>query len=40
MEDIGEPNNKIIVKASNILKKLKIPTNKKNFAWENSKTTI
>ena len=40
MEDINEPNNKVIVKASDILKKLKSPTDRKNFALENSKSTI
>lgn len=29
-------NNKVIVKASDILKKLKSPTDRKNFALENS----
>ena len=40
MEDINEANNKVIVKASDILKKLKLPTDRKNFALENSKTMI
>ena len=40
MEDINEANNKVIVKASDILKKLKSPTDRKNFALENSKTII
>ena len=40
MEDINEANNKVIVKASDILKKLKSPTDRKNFVLENSKTMI
>lgn len=36
MEDINIPENKIIVKASEILKKLKSPQDRKNFALENS----
>ena len=31
MEDINEANNKVIVKASDILKKLKSTTDMKNF---------
>ena len=40
MEDINEANNKVIVKASDILKKLKSQKKRKNFALENSKTII
>ena len=40
MEDINEVNNKVIVKASDILKKLKSPTDRRNFALENSEMTI
>ena len=36
MEDINIPDNKIVVKASEILKKLKSPIDRKNFAMENS----
>ena len=40
MEDINGFNNKVIVKASDVLKKLKSPTDRKNFALENSKIII
>ena len=40
MEDINKSNNKVIVKASDILKKLKSPTDRRNFALENSKMAI
>lgn len=40
MEDINGFNNKVIVKASDVLKKLKSPTDRKNFALENSKAKI
>ena len=40
MKGIKDFNNKVIVKASDILKKLKSPTDRKNFALENSKATI
>jgi hypothetical protein len=33
-------NNKIIVKASEVLKKLRTPTDRRNFALENSKSKI
>jgi hypothetical protein len=36
MEDASNFNNKVIVRASDILKKLKSPTDRKNFALENS----
>ena len=34
MEDINEPNNKVIVKANYIFKKLKSPKDRKNFERE------
>ena len=37
MEGVNNQDNKVIVKASDILKKLKSPTDRKNFALENSK---
>ena len=37
MEDININNSKVVVKASDILKKLKTPTDRRNFALENSK---
>ena len=40
MEDNNNINNKVIVKASDILKKLKSPTDRRNFALENSTTSI
>ena len=40
MEDLNNQDNKVIVKASDILKKLKSPTDRKNFALENSKVLI
>ena len=40
MEDLNDSDNKDIVKASDILKKLKSPTDRKNFALENSKVLI
>ena len=36
MEDINNTNNKVIVKASDVLKKLKSPKDRSNFALENS----
>ena len=36
MEDINIENNKVVVKASDILKKLRSPTDRRNFALENS----
>lgn len=36
MENMNIHDNKVIVKASDILKKLKCPTDRKNFALENS----
>ena len=36
MEDANNFNNKVIVRASDILKKLKSLTDRKNFALENS----
>lgn len=36
MEDINNANNKVIVKASDVLKKLKSPKDRRNFALENS----
>ena len=38
MEGVNNQDNKVIVKASDILKKLKSPTDRKNFAFENSMT--
>ena len=40
MEDLNNQDNKVIVKASDILKKLKSPTDRKNFVLENSKVLI
>ena len=40
MEDNNNINNKVIVKASDILKKLKSPTNRRNFSLENSMILI
>ena len=40
MEDLNNQDNKVIVKASDILKKLKSLTNRKNIALENSKVLI
>ena len=40
MEGINNLNNKVIVKASDVLKKLKSPTDRRNFALENSKISI
>ena len=40
MKDLNNQDNKVIVKASDILKKLKSPTDRKNFALENSKVLI
>ena len=37
MEGVNNQDNKVIVKASDILKKLKSPTDRKNFTLENSK---
>ena len=37
MEGVNNQDNKVIVKASDILKKLKSLTDRKNFALENSK---
>ena len=36
MEDINNTNNKVIVKVSDLLKKLKSPKDRRNFALENS----
>ena len=40
MENNNNINNKLIVKASDILKKLKSPTDRRNFALENSMILI
>ena len=40
MEDLNNQDNKVILKTSDILKKLKSPTDRKNFALENSKVLI
>jgi len=40
MEGNNNLNNKVIVKASDVLKKLKSPTDRRNFALENSKISI
>ena len=40
MEGINNLNNKVIVKASDVLKKLKSPTDRRNFTLENSTTSI
>ena len=40
MEDLNDQDNKIIVKTRDILKKLKSPTDRKNFALENRKVSI
>lgn len=37
MEDINPNQNKVIVRASEILKKLRSPADRRNFALENSK---
>ena len=37
MEGVNNQDNKVIVKASDISKKLKSQTDRKNFALENSK---
>ena len=36
MKDLNNQDNKVIVKASDLLKNLKSPTDRKNFALENS----
>lgn len=36
MENNNQQENKVIVKASDILKKLKSPVDRRNFALENS----
>ena len=40
MEGNNNLNNKVIVKASDVIKKLKSPTDRRNFALENSKISI
>ncbi len=40
MEGNNNLNNKVIVKASDVLKKLKSPTDRRNFVLENSKISI
>ena len=35
MKDLNNQDNKVIVKARDILKKLKSPTDRKNFSLEN-----